>query len=43
MTCSQVLTNINEDKRKTDGQVHIFEIFSGIENCPPHLVSSNRK
>ena len=38
----EVLTNINEDKRKTEGQVHIFEIFSDIENCPPHLVSSNR-
>ena len=38
----QVLTNINEDKRRTEGQVHIFEIFSDIENCPPHLVSSNR-
>lgn len=37
------MTNINEDKRKTEGQVHIFEIFSEIENCPPHLVSSNRK
>ena len=38
----EVLTNINEDKRRTEGQVHIFEIFSDIENCPPHLVSSNR-
>ncbi len=39
----KVLKNINEDKRKTEGQVHIFEIFSDIENCPPHLVSSNRQ
>ncbi len=23
--------------------MHIFEIFKDIENCPPHLVSSNRK
>ena len=38
----QVLTNINEDKRKTEGQVCIFEIFSDIENCPPSLVSSHR-
>ena len=38
----QVLNNINEDKRKTEGQVYIFEIFSDIENCPPHLVSSHR-
>ena len=37
-----VLKNINEDKRKTEGQVCIFEIFSDIENCPPHLVSSHR-
>ena len=38
----QVLNNINEDKRKTEGQVCIFEIFSDIENCPPSLVSSHR-
>ena len=37
-----VLKNINEDKRKTEGQVCLFEIFSDIENCPPHLVSSHR-
>ncbi|XP_059082195.1 protein ECT2-like [Tigriopus californicus] len=39
----EVLTNINEDKRKTEGQVHIFEIFSDIENCPPQIISSNRQ
>ena len=39
---SQVLNHINEDKRKTEGQVQIFEIFSDIENCPPDLVSSHR-
>ena len=38
----EVMTNINEDKRKTEGQVVLFEIFNYIENCPPHLVSSHR-
>lgn len=38
----EVLKNINEDKRKTDGLRNIFGIFENIENCPPHLVSSNR-
>jgi hypothetical protein len=39
----QVLTLINKDKQKTEGQMQIFKIFSDIENCPPHLVSSHRK
>jgi protein ECT2 len=38
----EVMTYINEDKRKTEGQKQMFEIFGEIENCPPHLVSSNR-
>jgi protein ECT2 len=38
----EVMTYINEDKRKTEGQKQMFEIFNEIENCPPHLVSSNR-
>ena len=38
----QVLNHINEDKRKTEGQTKIFEIFSDIENCPPEIVSSHR-
>ena len=38
----KVVNHINEDKRKTEGQVQIFEIFSDIENCPPDLVSSHR-
>lgn len=25
---------INEDKRKTEGQVHMFEIVKDIEDCP---------
>ena len=39
----QVLHHINKDKQKTEGQVQIFKIFSDIENCPPHLVSSHRR
>merc|ERR1719510_538086 len=38
----EVLNHINEDKRKTEGQVKIFEIFSDIENCPPEIVSAHR-
>ena len=26
--------HINEDKRKTEGQVHMFEVLRDIENCP---------
>jgi hypothetical protein len=33
---------INEDKRKTERQMAMFDIFNEIENCPPHLVSSHR-
>lgn len=36
------MTYINEDKRKTEGQLAMFDIFNEIENCPPHLVSSHR-
>ncbi|XP_029174380.1 protein ECT2 isoform X2 [Nylanderia fulva] len=38
----QVMTYINEDKRKTERQLAIFDIFNEIDNCPPHLVSSHR-
>lgn len=38
----EVMTHINEDKRKTEGQLAIFDIFNEIDNCPPHLVSSHR-
>jgi len=30
----RVMTLINEDKRKTEGQVALFDIFNEIENCP---------
>ncbi|KRZ70695.1 Protein ECT2, partial [Trichinella papuae] len=39
----QVLTHINEDKRKTEGQVKLFDIVNEIENCPPYLLSSQRQ
>lgn len=38
----EVMTYINEDKRKTESQTQMFNIFNEIENCPPHLVSSHR-
>lgn len=38
----EVMTHINEDKRKTEGQLVMFDIFNDIDNCPPHLVSSHR-
>ena len=41
--CFQIMTHINEDKRKTENQIHIFDIFNDIENCPAHLVSSHRR
>jgi len=41
-TIKEVMTYINEDKRKTEGQTQMFNIFNDIENCPPHLISSHR-
>uniref|UniRef100_A0A0A9ZEK7 Protein ECT2 n=2 Tax=Lygus hesperus TaxID=30085 RepID=A0A0A9ZEK7_LYGHE len=38
----EVMTHINEDKRKTEGQMALFDIFNVIVGCPPHLVSSHR-
>ncbi|XP_073980533.1 epithelial cell transforming 2 pebble isoform X2 [Rhodnius prolixus] len=38
----EVMTHINEDKRRTEGQMVMFDIFNEIDNCPPHLVSSHR-
>ncbi|KAH0949346.1 hypothetical protein HN011_009987 [Eciton burchellii] len=38
----KVMAYINEDKRKTERQMAMFDIFNEIENCPPHLVSSHR-
>lgn len=38
----EIMTYINEDKRKTEGQLAMFDIFNDIENCPAQLVSSHR-
>lgn len=38
----EVMTYINEDKRRTESQKQMFEIFNDIEGCPPMLVSSHR-
>jgi hypothetical protein len=38
----EVMTYINEDKRRTESQKQMFDIFNDIENCPPMLVSSHR-
>ncbi|XP_065644226.1 protein ECT2 isoform X2 [Hydra vulgaris] len=37
-----VLTHINEDKRKTEHQVEMFEIMREVDNCPPYILSSSR-
>lgn len=38
----EVMTHINEDKRRTEGQLQMFDIYNEIDNCPAHLVSSHR-
>ncbi|XP_070509513.1 protein ECT2 [Chironomus tepperi] len=38
----EVMTYINEDKRRTESQKQMFDIFNDIEGCPPMLVSSHR-
>ncbi|XP_077293738.1 epithelial cell transforming 2 pebble isoform X3 [Arctopsyche grandis] len=38
----EVMAHVNEDKRKTEGQLQMFDIYNEIDNCPPHLVSSHR-
>lgn len=30
----EVMTHINEDKRKTEGRIALFDIFNDIEKCP---------
>lgn len=39
----KVMEYINEDKRKTEGQVALFDIFNDIDNCPVDIVSSHRR
>lgn len=38
-----VMAHINEDKRKTECQLAMFDIFNDIDGCPAHLVSSHRQ
>jgi len=38
----EVLTHINEDKRKTEGQITIFDIYNEIQDCPASIVNSHR-
>jgi hypothetical protein len=33
----EVMVHVNEDKRKTEGQVQMFDIFHEIDNCPVSL------
>ncbi|XP_012943637.1 protein ECT2 [Aplysia californica] len=37
-----IMTHINEDKRKTESQVVMFDIVNDIDHCPATLLSSNR-
>ncbi|XP_050719779.1 protein ECT2-like isoform X6 [Eriocheir sinensis] len=37
-----VMTFINDDKRKTEAKLKLFEIHNDIEMCPPNLVASHR-
>lgn len=39
----RVMNLINEDKRKTEGQIAMFDIVNNIEDCPPNLLSALRK
>ena len=34
VSIQDVMAHINEDKRRTEGQVALFDIFNDIENCP---------
>ena len=34
-----VMTYINEDKKRTEGQVALFDIFNEIEKCPVSWIS----
>ncbi|XP_048481559.1 protein ECT2 isoform X4 [Plutella xylostella] len=38
----EVMSHINEDKRRTEGQLQMFDIYNDIDQCPAHLVSSHR-
>jgi hypothetical protein len=38
----EVMTHINEDKRKIENQLTMFVLMNDIENCPATLLSSHR-
>lgn len=38
-----VMNLINEDKRKTESQIAMFDIINSIEGCPPNLLSALRR
>lgn len=38
----QAMTNINENKKRTEAQIMMLNLPNEIENCPPDLVSSDR-
>ncbi|XP_023593718.1 protein ECT2 isoform X3 [Trichechus manatus latirostris] len=38
----EVMTHINEDKRKTEAQKQIFDVFYEVDGCPANLLSSHR-
>jgi hypothetical protein len=38
----EVMTHINEDKRKIENQISMFVLINDIENCPATLLSSHR-
>ena len=39
----RVMNMVNEDKRKTEGQIAMFDIVNNIEDCPPNLLSALRR
>ncbi|XP_066266141.1 protein ECT2-like isoform X1 [Branchiostoma lanceolatum] len=38
-----VLDHINEDKRRTEGQVQMFDVVNEVEGCPADVLSSHRQ
>lgn len=30
----EIMAHVNEDKRKTEGQLQMFDIYNEIDNCP---------
>ncbi|XP_045562098.1 protein ECT2 isoform X3 [Salmo salar] len=38
----EVMTHINEDKRKIEGQKQIFDVVYEVDGCPANLLSSHR-